>query len=246
MSEYELTDLPNFAAIHSALLVAGDIVKESGMRVSMHPGQFNILCSPDPALIAKTVKELDQHAQIFDCMGLAVDHNYPINIHIGATYGDKEAAADRFCQNFKLLSHSTQSRLVVENDDKSTQYSVRDLYDLIWIRICTPITFDYHHHRFNDGGLSEQDALGLAGDTWYCRQLVHYSSCKKTFEDPGVIARSHADYIYERINDYGHSLDIELEAKAKDLALIRYLANIDTLLENYLPFDDKRVFEKVE
>jgi UV DNA damage endonuclease len=178
-------------------------------------------------------------------MGLAVDHNYPINIHIGATYGNKAVAADTFCKNFKLLSHSTQSRLVVENDDKATQYSVRDLYDLIWIQICTPITFDYHHHRFNDGELSEQEALELAGKTWYCRQLVHYSSCKKTFEDPGVIARSHADYIYERINDYSHSIDIELEAKAKDFALICYLRNDLPLLENYLQFDDTRAFEKV-
>jgi UV DNA damage endonuclease len=130
---------------------------------------------------------------------------------------------------------------VVENDDKAAQYSVNDLYQMIYMRIGTPITFDFHHHRFNDGGLSEEAALRLAARTWeMSQQLTHYSSCKKTFEDSSVIARSHADYVYERINDYGLSFDCEVEAKAKDLAVIRYREQSDkhVLLENYLPFTD--------
>ena len=104
-----------------------------------------------------------------------------------------------------------------------------------------PITFDFHHHRFNTSDLSEKAALVLAASTWKdFTPLTHYSSCKKTFEDPSVIARSHADYIYEKINTYGQTVDIEIEAKAKDLAVLKYRENHELLLENYLDFDDKR------
>ena len=42
--------------------------------------------------------------------------------------------------------------------------------------------------------------------------------------------RAHADYIYEEINDYGLDLDIELEAKAKELALLQYVKQFNTQL----------------
>ena len=64
----------------------------------------------------------------------------------------------------------------------------------------------------------------LAASTWPAgiRQLCHYSSSKKLHEDDSVILRAHADYIYEKIETYDMDLDIELEVKAKELALIKY------------------------
>ena len=248
MSEYEIRELPNFYQILMDLRRIGQFVSAHGIRLSMHPGQFDVLCSPSESVVNKTIKDLNQHSEIMDLMGLQVSHQFPINIHVGGTYGDKESAAKRFCQNFQRLSPSAQARLVVENDDKAAQYSVSDLYKMIYMRIGTPITFDFHHHRFNDGGLSEEEALKLAARTWgMYTQLTHYSSCKKTFEDPEVIARSHADYVYERIKDYGLSFDCEVEAKAKDLAVIRYRKSLESreLLENYLAFDDKISLEIV-
>jgi UV DNA damage endonuclease len=241
MSEYEIRELPNFNQILIDLRRIGDFVRANEIRLSMHPGQFDVLCSPSESVVKKTIKDLNQHSEIMDLIGLPATHEFPINIHVGGTYGDKASAAKRFCENFQKLSPTAQSRLVVENDDKAAQYSVNDLYQMIYMRIGTPITFDFHHHRFNDGGLSEEAALRLAARTWeMSQQLTHYSSCKKTFEDSSVIARSHADYVYERINDYGLSFDCEVEAKAKDLAVIRYReqSNKHVLLENYLPFTD--------
>ena len=238
MSEYEIQELYNFSQIQQKLTEIGDFVIESGIRVSMHPGQFDVLCSPNPAVVVKTIKDLNQHSEIMDLMGLPITHRFPINIHLGGTYGDKESAASRFCENFERLADSTKKRLVVENDDKATQYSVRDLYVMVYRKIGTPITFDYHHHRFNTGDLSEEEAFKLAYSTWDCTPLYHYSSCKKTFEDASVIARSHADYIYEKIKTYDSNIDIEVEAKAKDLAVFQYLKNCETLLTSYLEFTD--------
>jgi len=238
MSEYEITELYNFSQISAKLTEIGNFVIASGIRVSMHPGQFDVLCSPNPAVVKKTIKDLNQHAQIMDLMGLPINHRFPVNIHLGGTYGDKESAAQRFCENFTKLAESTQKRLVVENDDKAAQYSVRDLYLMVYKKIGTPITFDYHHHRFNTGDLTEEQAFSLAYSTWDCTPLYHYSSCKKTFEDSSVIARSHADHVYEKIRTYDHNIDIEVEAKSKDLAVIQYLKNWPTLLDSYLEFTD--------
>ena len=243
MSEYEIQELPNFQEILPDMQAIGKFVLANNIRLSMHPGQFDVLPSPTPSVVTKTIKDLNQHAEIMDLMGLPTDHRFPVNIHVGGTYGDKESAADRFCQNFRLLGKAAQSRLVVENDDKSTQYSVQDLFDLITARIGTPITFDFHHHRFNTSGLTEEAALKLAASTWSCTPLTHYSSSRKTFEDSSVIARSHADYIYEQINPYGLTLDIEVEAKAKDLAVLKYREQYNTLLENYIPFEHERLQE---
>jgi UV DNA damage endonuclease len=238
MSEYEITELKNFDLIQAKLIEIGDFAKSTGIRLSMHPGQFDVLCSPTQSVVEKTIIDLDKHSQIMDLMGLPSNPDWPINIHLGGTYGDKESAAARFCENFHRLQASTKSRLVIENDDKASQYSVKDLYELVYMKIGTPITFDFHHHRFCDGGLDEEAALRLASTTWKnYRQLTHYSSSKRTFEDSSVIARSHADYVYEKINSYGHSFDIEIEAKAKDLAVLKYRENNQTLLEQYLPFD---------
>lgn len=244
MSEYEISKLPNFSEILPDLRAIGEFVLANEMRVSMHPGQFDVLCSPRESVVQKTIKDLNQHSEIMDLMGLPSNPSFPINIHIGGTYGDKEASANRFCESFQLLDPTTKSRLVVENDDKASQYSVSDLYSMIYLMIGTPITFDFHHHRFNTGGLTEETALILASSTWRKHvQLTHYSSCKKTFEDPSVIARSHADYVYEKINNYGLTIDVEVEAKAKDLAVLKYRQDHQSLLENYLDFNDKRVFE---
>jgi UV DNA damage endonuclease len=223
MSEYELTDLPNWSTISNLLKGAGTLVQKYGQRVGFHPGQFCVLPSPNQKTVNNSIKELDQHAFIMDTMGLPINQQYSMNIHVGGSYGDKEAAIQRFIDNFKLLSPSAQSRLVLENDDKPAQYSVSDLYR-IYQAIGTPITFDYHHHRCYEDPMPEQDALQLAASTWPkgIRQLCHYSSAKKLHEDSSAIIRAHADYLYEYIETYGMELDIEIEAKAKELALQKY------------------------
>jgi UV DNA damage endonuclease len=218
-----LSDLPNFKKIKQLLETAGKLAIDSGQRIGFHPGQFCVLPSPSPHVVENTINELDKSAQILDLMCLPQDQTYSMNIHLGGSYGDKESAMERFVLNFKRLSKSAQNRIVLENDDKPAQYSVLDLYE-IYKQIGTPITFDYHHHRCYNDPMPEEDALKLAATTWPdgIRQLCHYSSAKKLHEDETAIIRAHADYLYERIETYGMDLDIELEVKAKELALIKY------------------------
>lgn len=242
MSEYVIEDMPRFKEIKTALERVGSLAIEYNQRLSFHPGQFNVLCSPTEKTVNNTLIDLDQHAKIMDLMGLPISTAYPINIHLGGAYGDKKAAMERFCENFQnRLSESARKRLIVENDDKGSMFSVLDLYEGIYKNIGIPITFDYHHHRFCTGGLNEEDALKMASLSWpkNIKQLVHYSSCRKTFEEPLQKAQAHADYIYEYINDYGLALDVEIEAKGKELAVIKYREDLlkGSLLNEYLKFD---------
>ena len=109
--------------LHSAGLKA----KTHKIRITSHPGPFNVLTSPHRLVVDNCIKDLSTHGEIFDLMGLSRTPYNKINIHIGGAYGDKISAMDRFCKNFERLPQSVQTRLTVENDDKSSMYSVKDL-----------------------------------------------------------------------------------------------------------------------
>ena len=232
-SEYELTDLPSYEEIGQVLEEAGSYAKLHDVRITTHPGPFNVIASANEAIVIKAIKDLRQHVEIMDLMCLPRSPFSAINIHIGGTYGDKEATKRRFADNFKRLPESASTRLVIENDDKAAQYSVQDLVDIHQMTGATPVTFDYHHHWCYSDPMPEEQALKLASTTWPkgIKQLCHYSSCKKIYEDQSSTnIRAHADYVYDRINDYGLDLDIELEAKAKEKALLQYVKQFQTEL----------------
>ena len=139
----------------------------------------------------------------------------------------KESALDRFCTNFERLSDSVKSRLTVENDDKASMYSVKDLM-YIHKRIGIPIVFDYHHHQFCTGGLSEQEALELAITTWPkdITPVVHYSESKALHEeDTKIKPQAHSDYIKKLPNLYGNNVDVMVEAKAKELSILPFIGS---------------------
>jgi UV DNA damage endonuclease len=49
---------------------------------------------------------------------------------------------------------------------------------------------------------------------------------KKKNEDTLTTPTAHADYVYEKVNIYRRSVDIMFEAKAKELAVIKYVKGI--------------------
>ena len=225
-SEYKISELKDIEQIKQWLHSAGVMAKTHGIRLTSHPGPFNVLVSPHQHVVEKCVVDLSIHGELFDMIGLSRTPYNKINIHLGGAYGDKESAMDRFCKNFELLPESVSSRLTVENDDKESMYSVKDLYYGIYNRIGVPIVFDYHHHRFCDGGLSEQDALELAISTWPegITPATHYSESRSIEkEDDKIRPQAHSDYVYDKIETYGNEIDIMVEAKKKELAVAKYL-----------------------
>ena len=224
-SEYKFEELPQYHRIKTLLMGAGNFAKQNGIRITSHPGPFCVLTSPRENVVQNTITDLEIHGKVFDLMGLSKTPYNKINIHCNGVYGDKISAMDRFCENFQRLSPSVQSRLTVENDDKESMYSVKDLM-YIHKKIGIPIVFDYHHHKFCTGGLNEEESLTLAVSTWPegITPIVHYSESKSLHENNTKIKpQAHSDYIDRIPNTYGIDVDIMVEAKAKELAILPFL-----------------------
>ena len=222
--EYFVSHLKDYDEIASIMLEVGKIAKDAGQRLTMHPGPYNCLASPTKKVVEKTIRELNFHSEQFNMMGYDPSPYNKINIHVGGAYGDKELTLNRFCDNFELLNDDTKKRLVVENDDSPNEYSVKDLVNGVHLRIGIPITFDYFHHKFNTGGLTEEEALIVASATWPegVTQCCHYSESRQKEQlDESIRPQAHSDLIYEKIQTYGLEPDIVIEAKLKEQAIFK-------------------------
>ena len=223
--DYKLSDLKDDAEICDRMFNIGNIATQAGQRLTMHPGPYNCLASPNQKVVEKTIRELNCHSEQFNMMGFEPSPYNKINIHVGGAYGDKEATLERFCMNFYSLRDDTQKRLVIENDDSPNEYSVYDLYHGVYKEIGIPITFDYFHHKFNTGNLTEEEALKMAARTWPegVTQCCHYSeSRRKEKLDESIRPQAHSDIIYDKIDTYGLEPDIVIEAKLKEQAIFNY------------------------
>ncbi len=223
-SEYAFEDLPDYEAIAETLYECGLFAAENDIRITTHPDHFNKLTSPKESVILNTIKDLELHGRMFDLLCLPRSPVAKINIHVGAAYDDKSMALGNFCKNFQRLSEAVKTRLTVENDDKPSLYTTRELYDNIYKSIGIPVVFDYHHHDLHDGGQAEKEALDMALSTWPVdiRPVVHYSESRADeHNDPKIKPQAHSDSYVRPINTYGREMDIMLEAKHKELALFK-------------------------
>lgn len=226
MTEYNFEDLPDWEEIKVVLRRTGKAAMragQTGQRLEFHPTHFTILASPNEATVERSIRDLEQHSRIFDEMGFEPSHWNPLNIHVGGAYGNKAEATERWCKNFKRLSENCQKRVVVENDDKANMYSVSDLYNMIYLKVNVPITFDIFHHTFCTGGLSAREAARIAAFTWKDAPLsIHWSSSMKMYENPDSKSVAHAEYIYDKLQDWDTGGWFMCESKAKELSILEY------------------------
>jgi UV DNA damage endonuclease len=223
-SEYQLSDLPDYKEICKALEEAGSFARSVGQRLTCHPGPFNKLTSPKEHVIKNTIRDLEIHGELMDLLGMPRTPWAKLNIHVGATYGDKPFAISNFCRNFEKLPESVKTRLTVENDDRESLYSTAELVDEIHSRIGIPVVHDFHHHLFTNRGMSQKEALGLACKTWGdVTPVVHYSESRaQEHNDPKIKPQAHSDMIFNYIDTFGYDVHIMIEAKHKELALLEY------------------------
>ncbi len=193
----------------------GSFIKDAGIRISMHPDQFTVLNSPDPAIVERSIRELRYHAEVLDLLGL--DTTAKIQIHAGGVYGDKPAAIERLSSACGKLDKAIAARLVIENDDRS--YTAQDCME-IHERTGTPLLFDVFHHLLNPGTLDARTAFRLFHGTWKKSDgilMVDYSMQKA-----GSRTGSHAESIdTEHFKAFlrevvSEDCDIMLEIKDKE------------------------------
>lgn len=224
--QYKLDDLKNSKWIRKTLREAGEYARNHGHRLSMHPGQYTCIASPNEEVVVKSLLCLEMHNLIAELLGAGDDFN--INIHVGGTYEGKTNAATRFCNNFKRLSPACQSRLTVENDDKPNQWHIEELYEMIHLEIGIPLCFDIHHWRCAKGDFSSlQDAYLVAEKTWGdVIPEVHYSEPRQ-FNGSAAKYRAHSDYLEFMPADLSDKpYDLMIEAKMKEKALLLWRKNV--------------------
>ncbi len=219
---YDLSDLPQSESILTGLQSCREFNAKHDLRTVFHPDQFVVINSPKPEVVESSVRELEHHAEIAEMIGVDV-----INIHAGGVYGDKSAALDRLETNLSRLSRRVLSRLTLENDDRC--YSPLELLPLCW-RNRIPLVYDVHHHRCLPDGFSVDEVTDMALSTWDREPLFHISSPIDGWS--GKTPNRHHDFIDPA--DFPESwrkLDItlEIEAKAKEVAIERFRAHLNEL-----------------
>lgn len=203
-------------------ITIGQKIKQSGMRVSFHPGQYTVLNSPDEGVVSRAVDDLVYQEKILTLLG--VDYSHKLILHVGGVYGDKVTALERFEENFKGIPQAVKNRLIIENDDRL--FNVEDVLGLAH-RIGIPVVYDNLHNAINPADSTKDDGYWIseARKTWKPEdgnQKIHYSQ-----QAAGKRLGAHTDTIY--IEDFlefynkleDKTIDIMLEVKDKNLSALK-------------------------
>lgn len=195
-------------------------IRAAGIRVSMHPGQYTLLNSPNPAITAASRDDLDYHARVLDLLGILPEGK--LVLHVGGLYGNRVEAIERFVQQVKVLPQHVRRRLVVENDDRL--FTALDVLN-VSERTGLPVVFDWLHYQANPGPGLPRDLIAMCFSTWSAADgfpKIHIST-----QAAHAPVGAHADWVSPddvlRFMDESPRVpfDCMLEAKEKDRALLR-------------------------
>lgn len=212
--KYEIEELPDYKRIGAIFSECGAFAQQNDLRTTFHPDQFILLSSPDPTITARSVADLKYQAQVATWVQADV-----INIHAGGAYGQKPQTLLRLARQIEKLPDTVRSRLTLENDDRL--YSPSDL-----LPVCkdtgVPLVYDVHHHRCLPDGMRIEHITEMALETWNREPLFHVSSPLGGWN--GSNPRHHDDYV--KLRDFPTcwldlDLTVEIEAKAKELAVLK-------------------------
>jgi len=219
---YELVQLPDWPCLREHLGRCREYAAMHDLRLTFHPDQFVLLNSPRTEVMSASLRELAAQNELAELVGADV-----INLHGGGGYGDKPAALRRLENAIRDLPSALRQRLTLENDDRIFTPS-----DLLPVCRSTgiPLVYDVHHHRCLSDGMTEREATVAALTTWNREPLFHLSSPRDGWKSRN--SRWHHDYIHwaDFPDDWRHlPITIEVEAKAKELAVLRLAKKISRL-----------------
>lgn len=198
---------------HEELAAVGQRATATGLRLAIHPDQFVVLNSDSPAVVQNSVKILTMHANTLDYLQQPVSAWSLLEVH-----GGKGKRAEALIEAIQGLPQNVRARLALENDEYI--YSAAEI-----LEIChaagVPMVFDAHHHVCHEKIETYDDAsihafVEAARATWPTAawQLAHISNGREFFTD-----RRHSDLITEMPAAYARIPWIEVEAKAKEIAI---------------------------
>lgn len=203
---------------------AGELSRNLGIRLSMHPGQYIQPSSLKPDVVARSLAELRSSSRILSLLG---SPDSVLVLHLGGANQDKPATANRFVEVMRG-EEETIRYLALENDERV--WTVPEIVDTA-AALGIPAITDTLHHDLNPNGLTLAEALDLSLPTWETRDVrpkVHISS-----QNPEKQSGAHAYSI--DLTDWNALLDalgeretdVMVEAKGKEYALIPMGVKVD-------------------
>ena len=212
-----------------ALAEAGKAAMEYGQRLSVHPGQYTQFGSPRKEVVESAMRDVEYHAQLLGYLGLTgqADKDAVMVLHLGGTFGDKEATLQRFRENYALLSPQVKARLVLENDDMC--WSVHDLLPLCK-ELNIPLVLDWHHHNLvrdpsmREGSLDILKLIPEIKETWVQKGITQ----KQHYSEPGGGAITHKERRRHSarvvtLPPCEDTMDLMIEAKDKEQAVFELM-----------------------
>tara|TARA_B100000963_G_C22193465_1_gene479870 strand:- start:4 stop:591 length:588 start_codon:yes stop_codon:yes gene_type:complete len=157
-----------------------------------------------------------------------MDQNSVLVIHGGGVYKDKQATIERWCNQFMEMPEFVRRRVVLENCEKN--FSIEDCL-LVSERVNIPVVFDTHHYDcYNKLHPTEKlkppnEYIESILNTWKRRNIKpkfhvseqgsgkcgHHSDFVETIPD----------YLLEIPTKYNTHIDIMIEAKMKEQAIMK-------------------------
>ncbi|GAB6181480.1 UV DNA damage repair endonuclease UvsE [Desulfotomaculum defluvii] len=226
----DLSDWDYLVNLDSYFKEIGDYVRQNHFRVSFHPDHYTLINSPKAEVVEASLIDLNHHHNMLSQMGLG--NQAKLVTHVGGAYGEKKLSLRRFVENWTKVSKAIRDRITVENDDKT--YTVSEVLELCE-ELSLPMVLDLHHFICNHE--PEEDIILLfprISATWQGTGLnpkIHISSPKSEKD-----FRSHHDYVNPDdirlfllgIKDLTSHLDVMVEAKQKDKAMLKLVEDLGT------------------
>jgi UV DNA damage endonuclease len=208
-----ISDLPNIAAIRTVCDSIKQVLAQHPLRLSAHPSEYITLSSDNPECINNSILDLQQHAEVFELLGLPQDYRSPLNIHVRQESNNPQALADKVLRVYDQLPDNIRQRLVLENNDNAKGvWGIKNLIKYFYNSRKIPVTYDSLHHSILHDNLTAEEAFNLAYETWPVTPIFHYSE--------GIDGtRKHADMPVSIPNSFGRDVLYEVELKFKDLAI---------------------------
>ena len=169
---------PNYdiSFVKDQLKIIGSYAKMHGHRITMHPGQFVQLGSPNQDIIDRSINDLLNHAKLFEMLNYKPIDGAILIIHGGGTYGNKTEALARWKKTYLDLPLKLQPYISLENDEYN--YGVDDLLPLceeLKIPFCLDV---FHNSISNDKVVITKKLLKRIFKTWTIHNMnpkIHVS-----------------------------------------------------------------------
>ena len=235
---WKRADVVDYASKHYAK--AGELARQLGVRLSMHPGQFVVLASDTPEIVERSIEEFEYHANIIRWMGYGKNwQDFKCNVHISGRQGPAGIKAV-----LPRLSTEARNCITIENDENSWGLNAS-----LELEKEVALVVDIHHHWVHSAGeyiTPSDDRIKRVIDSWRgVRPACHYSVSREALLEGHPIdikpdykalieqgykkakLRAHSDLMWNTaVNEWAGTFrkdfDIMVEAKSKNLASIPF------------------------